>query len=61
MLNNPPDSAVGGFYKVKSSKGGRYVFAGGCTHRPDAPVNGKIKCSLRYLKTLKSGNEDMIF
>jgi len=55
MLNNPPDSAVGGFYNVKSSKGGRYVFAGGCTRRPGAPVNGKIKCSLdRYLKALKS-------
>jgi len=54
MLNNAPDSAIGGSYNVKSSKGG-YVFAGGCTHTPDAPVNGKIKCSLdRYLKALKN-------
>ncbi|XP_071561739.1 hemocytin [Temnothorax nylanderi] len=46
MLDDAPDSAVGGFYNVKSSKGGKRVFAGGCTRRPGAPVNGKIKCSL---------------
>lgn len=48
MLNEAPDSAIGS-YNVKSSKGGRRVFVGGCTRRPSPPVNGKIKCSLdRY-------------
>jgi len=50
MLKDAPDLAIGGSYNVKS-KGGRRVFAGGCTRRPSAPVNGKIKCSLdRYLE-----------
>lgn len=46
ILNDAPDSVVGDFYNVKSSKGGRRIFVGGCTRRPTAPVNGKIKCSL---------------
>ena len=50
MLKDASDLAIGGSYNVKS-KGGRRVFAGGCTRRPSAPVNGKIKCSLdRYLE-----------
>lgn len=56
MLNDAPDSAIGGSYNVKSSKGGRRVFAGGCTRRPDMPLNGKIKCSLdryTYIENLR--------
>lgn len=53
MLDDAPDSMVGGFHKVKSTKstkGGKRVFAGGCTRRPNVPVNGKIQCSLdRYI------------
>lgn len=50
-LNDMPDSsAVNDFYNVKSRKGGRRVFAGGCIRRPNGPVNGKITCSLdRYI------------
>lgn len=50
MLNDAPDTVITDFNNVKSRKGGRRVFAGGCIHVPNAPVNGKIKCSLdRYL------------
>lgn len=50
MLNDAPDAAIEDSYNVKNRKGGRRVFAGGCARRPDAPINGKIKCSLdRYL------------
>lgn len=61
MLKDAPDSAIGGSYNVKSSKGGRRVFAGGCIRRPSAPVNGKIKCSPdRYLEALKNSNKNDI-
>ncbi|KAL0131073.1 hypothetical protein PUN28_002574 [Cardiocondyla obscurior] len=46
MLNDASGSVIDSFYDVKSSKGGKRVFAGGCTHRPNPPINGKIKCSL---------------
>lgn len=52
VLNDSPDIINRGSYNVKSTKGGRRVFAGGCISKPNAP-NGpnapKIKCSLaRY-------------
>lgn len=49
MLNIAPDASVDSTY-VKNTKGGRRVYAGGCTRKPDAPVKGIIKCTLkRYL------------
>lgn len=52
MLNNAPDTIMNDFHNVKSRKGGGRVLAGGCARMPDAPVNGKIKCSSdRYLQT----------
>lgn len=55
MPNDAPDAMMNNFHSVKSRKGGRRVFAGGCVRTPDAPVNGKIKCSLnRYLRQSSS-------
>ncbi|XP_014469310.1 PREDICTED: hemocytin isoform X2 [Dinoponera quadriceps] len=49
MLNDAVDQPLANddFYNVKSRKGGRRVFAGGCTRIPSAPVNGKIVCSMK--------------
>ncbi|XP_026826604.1 hemocytin isoform X2 [Ooceraea biroi] len=44
ILNNAPDTPIESIY-VKSTKGGKRIYAGGCTRRPDAPVMGRIKCS----------------
>jgi len=52
MLNNAPDIPNKPIY-VKNTKSKKRIYAGGCTRTPDAPVNGRIKCSLnRYLQTL---------
>ncbi|KAL6266408.1 hypothetical protein P5V15_003260 [Pogonomyrmex californicus] len=47
MLNDALDIPIRNAHNVKNTKGGRRVFRGGCTRKPDAPTNVKLECSQR--------------